>query len=369
MVDLVSQYRRLQKEIDTAMETVIGSGRYINGPAVRDFENALAEFLNVKHVVGCANGTDALQIALMALELKPGDEVIIPAFTYVATAEVIALLRLKPVMVDVDPLTFNIDVEKLEKAITHKTKAIIPVHLFGQSADMDKIMQCAHQNNLFVIEDNAQSLGAEYRFSSGQHLKTGAIGHMGCTSFFPTKNLGCFGDGGAVMTNDSALAEKIRIIGNHGQSKKYFHEMIGCNSRLDTLQAAILLAKLPYLDSFNTERQRIAHAYNQAFERLKDVNIPFRANYSTHVFHQYTLRVHAHQRNSLQKHLSRHGVPSMIYYPLPLYCQKAYSTYYTDLPLDYTEKLCESVLSLPIHTEMDHETLEFIIHTVQSFFK
>ncbi len=369
MVDLVSQYKRLEKEIDTAMEAVIRSGRYINGPVVREFENALADFLDVKHVIGCANGTDALQIALMALDLNPGDEVIIPAFTYVATAEVIALLGLKPVMVDVDSLTFNIDVNELEKAITHKTKAIIPVHLFGQSADMEKIMHIAHRHNLYVIEDNAQSLGAEYSFSSGQGRKTGAIGHIGCTSFFPSKNLGCFGDGGAMLTHDSALAEKLRMIANHGQSEKYIHQTVGCNSRLDTLQAAILLAKLSHLDSFNKERQRIAHAYDQAFESLKGIITPFRANISTHVFHQYTLKVLPDQRNALQKHLSQHGVPSMIYYPLPLYRQKAYSTNYSGQPLEHTEKLCLSVLSLPIHTEMDDETLEFIIHTVQSFYK
>jgi dTDP-4-amino-4,6-dideoxygalactose transaminase len=369
MVDLKGQYNKIKPEIDQAIISCIESTSFINGPAVKEFQHNLEEYLNVKHVIPCANGTDSLQIAMMALGLKAGDEVICPAFTYVATAEVIGLLGLTPVMVDVDPYTFNITPLEIEKAITSKTKAIVPVHLYGQSCDMEPIMQLATKHNLYVIEDNAQAIGADYTFSDGKVAKTGTIGHIGSTSFFPSKNLGCFGDGGALMTNDDELAIKIRMIANHGQEKKYHHKVLGCNSRLDTIQAAILNIKLKYLDSYSRSRSQMASFYDSAFANIDQLEIPERQFNSSHVFHQYTLKVKNGRRDELQKHLSQKGIPSMIYYPLPLYKQEAFQQYVSaEFRLSTSETLCEQVLSLPIHTEINMDHMDYIISSVQSFF-
>jgi dTDP-4-amino-4,6-dideoxygalactose transaminase len=369
MVDLKGQYNKIKPEIDQAIISCIESTSFINGPAVKEFQHNLEEYLNVKHVIPCANGTDSLQIAMMALGLKAGDEVICPAFTYVATAEVIGLLGLTPVMVDVDPYTFNITPLEIEKAITSKTKAIVPVHLYGQSCDMEPIMQLATKHNLYVIEDNAQAIGADYTFSDGKVAKTGTIGHIGSTSFFPSKNLGCFGDGGALMTNDDELAIKIRMIANHGQEKKYHHKVLGCNSRLDTIQAAILNIKLKYLDSYSRSRSQMASFYDSAFGNIDQLEIPERQFNSSHVFHQYTLKVKNGRRDELQKHLSQKGIPSMIYYPLPLYKQEAFQQYVSaEFRLSTSETLCEQVLSLPIHTEINMDHMDYIISSVQSFF-
>ncbi|MEY4278346.1 MAG: hypothetical protein RL377_350 [Bacteroidota bacterium] len=369
MVDLKGQYNKIKPEIDQAIISCIESTSFINGPAVKEFQHNLEEYLNVKHVIPCANGTDSLQIAMMALGLKAGDEVICPAFTYVATAEVIGLLGLTPVMVDVDPYTFNITPLEIEKAITSKTKAIVPVHLYGQSCDMEPIMQLATKHNLYVIEDNAQAIGADYTFSDGKVAKTGTIGHIGSTSFFPSKNLGCFGDGGALMTNDDELAIKIRMIANHGQEKKYHHKVLGCNSRLDTIQAAILNIKLKYLDSYSRSRSQMASFYDSAFGNIDQLEIPERQFNSSHVFHQYTLKVKNGRRDELQKHLSQKGIPSMIYYPLPLYKQEAFQQYVlAEFRLSTSETLCEQVLSLPIHTEINMDHMDYIISSVQSFF-
>jgi UDP-2-acetamido-2-deoxy-ribo-hexuluronate aminotransferase len=369
MVDLVSQYNRLKPEFDAAMERCLSTAQYINGPQVAEFENELAAYLGVKNVVGCANGTDALQISLMALGLKPGDEVIVPAFTFLATAEVVALLELKPLMVDVYPDTFNIDIEQLEKAITPKTKAVVPVHLFGQSADMEPILTIAKEHDLYVVEDNAQAVGAEYTFSDGRKARTGTMGDVGCLSFFPSKNLGCFGDGGAITTNDDELTARIRMIANHGQNKRYYHAVIGVNSRLDTLQAAVLSVKLRHLDEFCSARQAVAATYDEAFTQLAEVTPPARAANSTHVFHQYTIKTAARDRNRLKDHLEAKGVPSMIYYPVPLYRQEAYKAYVTpEFCLPVTEELSDLVLSLPIHTEMSDHAQRHIIDSVLSFF-
>lgn len=370
MVDLKGQYLKIKEEIDAAVLDCIASTQYINGPQVKAFQAALEDYLGVKHVIPCANGTDALQIALMALGLKPGDEVIVPTFTYVATAEVIGLLQLVPVMVDVDPDTFNVTAEIIEKAITPRTKAIVPVHLFGQCADMAPIMTLANKHGLYVIEDNAQAIGADYRFPDGSTQKAGTIGHVGTTSFFPSKNLGCYGDGGAIITNDDQIAEQLRIIANHGQRKKYYHEVLGVNSRLDSVQAAILNIKLKYLDEYCAARQEVAAYYDQAFKNLPGVKIPARAKHSNHVFHQYTLRVPPAKRDDLINYLAGKGIPSMIYYPVPLYKQAAFSNYWQDKPeLPVTENLCNSVVSLPIHTEMDKDLLAFITDTVVSYFE
>lgn len=369
MVDLKSQYQKIKHEIDEAVLSCIASTAYINGPEVKKFQTALEEYLQIKHVVPCANGTDALQIAMMALGLKPGDEVIVPSFTYVATAEVIGLLGLQPVMVEVDENTFNVTAEIIEAAITPRTKAIVPVHLFGQSCDMEPIMQVAEKYGLFVVEDNAQAIGADYVFSDGTKKKTGTIGHIGCTSFFPSKNLGCYGDGGAMFTNDDALAEKLRMIANHGQAEKYYHSVIGVNSRLDSIQAAILNVKLKHLDEYCTARKRAADFYDASFSEIEELKTPVRQSNSTHVFHQYTLQVKDGRRDDLQKHLQTSGIPSMIYYPVPLYRQKAFAPFVTsDFVLPITEKLCVSVLSLPIHTEMNEELLSFISGHVKEFF-
>ncbi len=369
MVDLKGQYNKIKPEIDQAIISCIESASYINGPAVKEFQHNLEEYLNVKYVIPCANGTDSLQIAMMALGLKAGDEVICPAFTYVATAEVIGLLGLTPVMVDVDPYTFNITTLEIEKAITSKTKAIVPVHLYGQSCDMEPIMQLAIKYNLYVIEDNAQAIGADYTFSDGKVAKTGTIGHIGSTSFFPSKNLGCFGDGGALMTNDDELAIKIRMIANHGQEKKYHHKVLGCNSRLDAIQAAVLNIKIKHLDTYSRARGEMASIYDSAFRNTDELAIPERQFNSSHVFHQYTLKVKNGKRDDLQKYLSQKGIPSMIYYPLPLYKQEAFQHYVSaEFRLSTSETLCEQVLSLPIHTEINMDHIDYIISSVQSFF-
>jgi UDP-2-acetamido-2-deoxy-ribo-hexuluronate aminotransferase len=369
MVDLKGQYNKIKTEIDRAVISCIASTTFINGPAVKEFQLNLEQYLGVKHVIPCANGTDSLQIAMMALGLRPGDEVICPAFTYVATAEVIGLLGLTPVMVDVDPKTFNLTASDIEKAITPDTRAIVPVHLYGQSCDMEPILKLALKHNLFVIEDNAQAIGADYTFSDGRIAKTGTMGHIGSTSFFPSKNLGCYGDGGALITNDDNLAQKMRMIANHGQEKKYYHKVLGCNSRLDTIQAAILNVKLNYLDLYGQTRNDMASFYDAAFGELNELEVPERQFNSTHVFHQYTLKVKNGKRNELQKYLAEKGVPSMIYYPLPLYKQEAYRQFVAaDFKLPITEELCDQVLSLPIHTEMNIDKIKFICGSVQSFF-
>lgn len=370
MVDLKTQYSRIQAEVDAAVLDVIRSTAFIGGPKVNAFKAAFAQYLGATHVIPCANGTDALQVALMALDLQPGDEVIVPAFTYVATAEVIALLQLKPVMVDVDPDTFNITADIFEAAITPRTKAVVPVHLFGQSCDMEPIMQMANKHGIWVVEDNAQAIGADYTFSDGRVQKTGTLGHIGCTSFYPSKNLGAYGDGGAIYTNDDILGPKCQMIANHGQVKRYYHDAIGVNSRLDAMQAVILEIKLRYLDSYAAARQKAAAYYDRAFASVDALQVPKRAANSSHVFHQYTLQVKNGQRDELASFLKEKGIPSMIYYPVPLYKQNAYKalipTDFADLPV--TEQLCESVLSLPMHTELDESALSFISDGVKSFF-
>ena len=370
MVDLKNQYLNIKTEIDLAIQEVLDSARFIKGPKVQAFEHHLASYLGVEEVISCANGTDALQIAMMALDLQGGDEVIVPAFTYVATAEVIALLGLKPVMIDVDENDFNITAALIEKAITPKTKAIVPVHLFGQCSDMEGIMELANRHNLYVIEDNAQAIGATYTYKNGKQQKAGTIGHIGTTSFFPSKNLGCYGDGGAIFTNDKSLAKKIRMIANHGQLKKYHHSVVGVNSRLDAIQAAILDVKLKYLDQYCSARQAVANKYDSAFANIANVQIPFRRANSTHVFHQYTLLTKNIDRNALQAYLKENGIPSMVYYPIPLYSQDAFSPFTEkSIHLPITERLCQSVLSLPIHTEMTPDQQEYIIAKVNDFFK
>lgn len=370
MVDVKSQYLKIKNEIDRGIQEVLDTTAFINGPKVKQFQQEFEAYLNVKHVIPCANGTDALQIAMMALGLKPGDEVIVPAFTYVATAEVIALLGLTPVMVDVDADTFNINIEGLVSTITPKTKAIVPVHLYGQSADMEAIMKVATEYNLFVIEDNAQAIGSDYSFSDGRKVKTGTIGHIGCTSFYPSKNLGCYGDGGAIMTNDDNLGKLLHKIANHGQSVRYYHDVVGCNSRLDSIQAVVLSAKLPHLDEYCKARIKAADFYDAAFKDVPALETPFRAPYSTHVFHQYTLKVTDGRRDELKKYLDDHKIPNMIYYPVPLYKQEAFKPFSNGLEyLSNTESLCNEVISLPIHTEMDEAQLTFITERVKTFFK
>lgn len=365
MVDLASQYQKIKKDIDSSIQSVIDSCAFINGPEVKNFQADLEEYLNVKHVIPCGNGTDALQIALMALDLEPGDEVITADFTFAATVEVIHLLGLKSVLVDVDYDTFLIDTEQIKKAITPKTKAIIPVHLFGQCANMDEIMDIAKAHNLAVIEDTAQAIGADYK---GQ--KAGTIGTIGATSFFPSKNLGCYGDGGAIFTNDDDLAHKMRGIVNHGMYKRYYHDEIGVNSRLDSMQAAILKVKLPHLDSYNTARRNAAEFYNEAFYENPEILTPLLADGTNHVYHQYTLRILNGKRDALKAHLEEKGIPAMIYYPVPLRKQKAYDTgNYNDADFPNTDKLIHEVLSLPMHTELDDEQLIFIVNSVKEFFK
>jgi len=370
MVDLKGQYEKIKTEVDEGIQNVINSTAFINGPQVKEFQADLERYLNVKHVIPCANGTDALQIAMMALGLKPGDEVITASFTYVATAEVIGLLGLTPVLVDVYPDTFDIDVEAIERNITPKTKAIVPVHLFGQCADMERIMALAKKHNLYVIEDVAQAIGADYTFKNGTTQKAGTIGNVGCTSFFPSKNLGCYGDGGALYTNDSELAQKIKMIAHHGQSVQYVHDVLGVNSRLDTIQAVVLKAKLKHLNEYAAARNRAADFYDKAFANEPKIKIPVRAKNSTHVFHQYTIQLNGVDRAKLREQLAERGIPAMIYYPIPLHMQKAYkSERYKEGDFPVTEKLCASVLSLPMHTELDEEALNFITSTVLELIK
>lgn len=369
MVDLKGQYLHIKTAVDAAIQEVIDSTAFIKGKAVTEFSDALAAYMNVPYVIPCANGTDALQIALMALDLQPGDEVITPSFTYFATAEVIALLGLKPVFVDVDPDTFNISVAAVAQAITPKTKAIVPVHLFGQSADMEALLQLAAQHQIAVIEDNAQALGGTYTFSDGTVSATGSMGTIASTSFFPSKNLGCYGDGGALFTKDKALYTRMQMIANHGQQKKYYHELIGCNSRLDTIQAAILQVKLPYLDQYCAARIAVAAQYDQAFAGNRNIQTPYRDPKAKHVYHQYTLKLAAHiDRAALQAKLKEAGIPSMIYYPVPCHVQKAMQNFVpADLHLPHSEQLARTVLSLPIHTEMNEEMIHYITHTLNQY--
>jgi dTDP-4-amino-4,6-dideoxygalactose transaminase len=368
MVDLKTQYEKIKTEVDSAIQKVIENTTFINGPEVKSFQADLEKYLGVKHVIPCANGTDALQIAMMALDLKPGDEVITANFTYVATAEVIALLGLTPVLVDVYPDTFDINVEAIEKAINAKTKAIVPVHLFGQCANMEAIMQLAQKHKLYVIEDTAQAIGADFTFSNGETKKAGTIGTVGCTSFFPSKNLGCYGDGGAIYTNDDVLAAKLRMIANHGQSVQYVHDSIGVNSRLDSIQAAILGVKLKHLDAYAAARNKAADYYDKAFANHPKLKTPVRVKNSNHVFHQYTLQLKNVDRSALREFLSANGVPAMIYYPIPLHMQKAYTdARYKAGDFPVTEALCASVISLPMHTELTEDTLGYITSKVLAF--
>ena len=368
MVDLRSQYEKIKIEVDAAIQEVIDSTVFVKGGKVDNLQRNLELFLKVKHVIPVGNGTDALQIALMALGLKPGDEVITPTFTFIATAEVVALLGLTPVLVDVDTDTFNISLESVKQAITPKTKAIVPVHLFGQNADMEGIMALAKEHNLYVIEDACQSIGAAYTFADGSSAQSGCMGDVGCTSFFPSKNLGCFGDGGAIFTNNDDLALKMRAIANHGMVERYHHDFVGVNSRLDNIQAAILGVKLKYLGIYNESRQAAAEFYDFAFSNNKKLMIPARSTYSTHVFHQYTLKLNDVNRSELQKYLSDKGIPSMIYYPVPLHLQKAYKNIrYQAGDFPNAEKLSECVLSLPMHTELKLDQLKYITDSVLEF--
>ncbi len=370
MVDLIGQYAHIQQEVDDAILDAIREAQFINGPQVVAFAGELSQYLDGAHVIPCANGTDALQIAMMALDLEPGDEVIVPAFTYVATAEVIGLLQLKPIMVDVDPDSFNITAETIRPAITSKTKAIVPVHLFGQCADMESILALAKENGLYVIEDTAQAIGASYTFKDGTTMKAGTMGHIGCTSFFPSKNLGCYGDGGAIYTKDSDLASRLRMIANHGQVKKYVHKYIGVNSRLDTLQAAILRIKLRHLEDYSAARNVAATKYDKLLLGIDGLFTPVRQSNSTHVFHQYTMKVAGGKRDSLKKHLEQAGIPAMIYYPIPLNKQEAYQAIgRVEGDLVVTQDLCASVLSIPMHTELKDEQINFITETIIAFFK
>ena len=368
MVDLKSQYMKIKPQVDQAINDVLSSTQFINGEHVKSFQNELAAYLDVKHVITCANGTDALQISMMALGLKPGDEIITPSFTYIATTEVIGLLGLKPVFVDCNPENFNISVDEVEKAITKKTKAIVPVHLFGQSSDMKSVMNLAKKHNLFVIEDNAQAIGSDY-LGFNQPQKTGTIGNIGCTSFFPSKNLGCFGDGGAMMTNDDELAKKLRMIANHGQSKRYYHDIVGCNSRLDNIQAAVLRIKLKELDQYILNRQKAANYYDQNLKNLDQLTLPFRNLDSNHVFHQYTLKLDdSIVRDELIQYLAEKNIPAMVYYPVPAHRQKMFSK----IPNSYgnmkvTNWLSSRVFSLPMHTELSTLQQDYIIENISNF--
>ncbi len=374
MVDTRTQYRNIKEEVDQAVLSVMESSAFINGKPVQDFAANLSNYLGVKHTIPCANGTDALQIAMMALGLQPGDEVITPSFTYIATTEVIALLRLTPIFVEVDPKTFCIDPAELEKVITPKTKAIVPVHLYGQAAPMEEIMSIARKHGLFVIEDNAQAIGCDYE-QGGIRQKTGSIGDIGATSFYPSKNLGAFGDGGAIFTNDDTLADKLKMIANHGQSRRYYHDLVGCNSRLDTMQAAILDIKLRHLDEYNAARRAAADFYDKAFAGHSSIKTPFRASYSKHVFHQYTLLIEdgnnsAAKRNGLNEFLATHKIPSMIYYPVPGHRQRMFEQFnVSSQQMPVTDWLTERVISLPIHTELDEEQLQFITSKVLEYFE
>jgi len=370
MVNLKDQYVRLKPEIDDAIQEVLNSAHFIKGPIVKSFEENLAKYLKINHVIACGNGTDALQIALMSLGLRKGDEVITPSFAYGATAEVIALLGLSPIFVDVDSKSFNTTAQLLEAAITSRTKVLMPVHLFGQSADIESIMKVAKQHDLFVIEDNAQSIGADFHIQKGDTLKSGTVGHISCTSFFPSKNLGCYGDGGAICTNDEDLAQKIIMIASHGQAKKYHHDMIGCNSRLDAIQAAVLNVKLKYLDDFCKARAEAAQYYTNSLDQLSEVITPQMTKLSSHVFHQYTLQIPDRKRDALALHLQENDIGNAIYYPLPLYKQQAFKTDKNEqLHHPVTEQLCQSVLSIPIHTELNHDIQDKVIQAIFNFFK
>lgn len=370
MVDLSRQLEPIRKEIDAAIQGVLEASNFIQGQPVREFEKNLAKWVGTKHVISCANGTDALQLALMALGLKPGDEVIVPTFTYVATAEVIALLGLSPILVDVDSRSFNIDIESASHLITPRTKAIVPVHLYGQCANMEQIMNFAESHNLHVVEDTAQAIGAEIKLSDGSTRKAGTIGHIGTTSFFPSKNLGCFGDGGAIFTNDDNLASRLKMIANHGQRIKYYHDVVGVNSRLDTIQAAVLDVKLKHLNSYCEARQKAANYYDSTLKHVEQITIPFRSSFSTHVFHQYTIKIDGqYSRDELKSYLAERGIPSMIYYPLPLHQQKAYLEFMReDMEFPISTMLCNGVLSLPMHTHLKIEEQDFIVQHIKSFF-
>jgi UDP-2-acetamido-2-deoxy-ribo-hexuluronate aminotransferase len=368
MVDTQTQYQKIKNEVDLAIKEVIDSSAFINGKIVQEFALNLAKYLDAKYLVPCANGTDALQIAMMGLGLKPGDEVITPSFTYIATTEVIALLKLTPVFVEVDPQTFGIDPVAIRNAITSKTKAIVPVHLYGQSAAMEEIMNIAREFNLYVIEDNAQAIGCDYIFSNGVKKKTGTIGTIGTTSFYPSKNLGAFGDGGALYTNDDELAVKLKMIANHGQSKRYYHDVVGCNSRLDSIQAAILNEKLKHLDEYAEARRKVAGFYDNVFADCAKIKTPFRASYSDHVFHQYTIILEGVNRDELHKFLAEQKIPSMIYYPVPAHQQKMFAQYNSSrLHMPVTDWLTQRVISLPMHTELDEEQLNYISSKVLEF--
>lgn len=371
MVDLRSQYERIKPEIDAAIQDVIDQTAFINGPQVKSFAEELKEYTGAGFVIPCANGTDALQIAMMALDFKPGDEVIVPAFTYVATVEVIALLELKPVFIDVVPETFELDVNQLESKLTDKTVGIVTVHLYGQCSNMEEILKIAHLYKLKVIEDTAQAIGAVYTFSDGRKAQAGTMGDIGTTSFFPSKNLGCYGDGGAMFTNDPVLAEKLQMIANHGQKKKYYHDSIGVNSRLDTLQAAILSVKLQHLDRYSKARNEVADRYDRALSGHLKLQVPKRVPNSTHVFHQYTIRLdESVDREQFKKYLAEHGIPTMVYYPLPLHLQKAYLEYGGEEgQFPVSESLCKQVISLPIHTEMKEEEQNYIIQQIINYFQ
>jgi len=370
MVDLKTQYDKIRSEIDNAIFSVINSTTFIKGPEVKFFEEELQSYLGVKHVISCANGTDALQITMMSLGLKPGDEVITTDFTFIATVEAVALLGLKPVIVDPDPGNFNISAKQIQKAITPHTRAVVPVHLFGQCADMEGIMELARIHNLLIIEDAAQATGTDFYFTGGEIKKAGTIGNAGTTSFFPSKNLGCYGDGGAVYTNDDDLAKKIRSIANHGMKVRYHYDDIGINSRLDTLQAAILRIKLKYLDRYNNARKAVADFYDEAFAGCRDIVVPVREKYSSHIFHQYTVRIKNGLRDDLKKYLEENKIPSMIYYPGPLHMQEAYLHLgYKESDFPVTNALCKEVLSLPVHTEMEQDQLEYITSKILNFFE
>jgi len=369
MVDLKAQYEKIGPEIDNAIKSVLESTAFIKGPDVKLFEEELQEYMGVKHVVSCANGTDALYLAMMVLGLKPGDEVITTNFTFVATVEVVMLLGLKLVIVDPDSENFNISVEAIKNAITPRTKVIVPVHLFGQCADMESIMKLAHRHNIFVIEDAAQATGTDYYFRDGRVRKAGTIGHIGATSFFPSKNLGCFGDGGSIFTNDDVYAKKLRSIANHGMKVRYHYDDIGVNSRLDTIQAAILRVKLKHLTRFNEARRAVADLYDKAFEGCYSLSVPKRVSYSSHIFHQYTIRIKNGRRDELKKYLESKNIPSMVYYPGPLHMQEAYrSLGYTVNDFPVTTELCKEVLSLPMHPEMEQDQLDYIIFNILRFF-
>ncbi len=368
MVDTRRQYLKIKTEVDAAIHEVLDSSVFIGGKVVQKFAEDLAKYNGSKHVITCANGTDALQIAMMALGLKPGDEVITPSFTYIATVEVIALLQLKPVFVEVNAKTFCIEPAAIEGAITPRTKAIVPVHLYGHAAQMEEIMQIAAKYGLYIIEDNAQAIGADYMFSDGSTKKTGSIGTIGCTSFYPSKNLGCYGDGGAIFTNDDALAVKLNMIANHGQSKRYYHDLIGCNSRLDAIQAAVLNQKLKRLEEYNLARRKAADFYDQAFDNQTELIVPYRAPYCTHVFHQYTLQLEGVDRNGLSNYLASFNIPSMIYYPVPSHKQKMFEAPGVQLfNLPVTDMLAEKVISLPLHTELDEDQLLYITEHVKNY--